>query len=316
MLQDLDHDFAQIKLHPIHEQDPRRAPRPTHAELAKLDEAAEHIVVEGEGLNIYWRVFGNGQPLLLVHGGHGSWMHWVKNVAHLAKHYKVLVPDLPGFGQSDDFDLDPRDPTRLHRAVDLVIANLHALLGKEAQLGIAAFSFGSLPASEIAIRHPGVRSLVLIGPAGHATGQRPRPDMVNWRVDNRAERRAALQFNLRVFMLHRADSIDELATDVHEYSCSTTRFRSKEVSLSPTLEPILSKFTRPVLFLWGEHDVTARRPAELGQRWCAQRTDRAWELIPDAGHWVQYEAADAVNTKLAHWFSKTLMQPNASSERS
>jgi pimeloyl-ACP methyl ester carboxylesterase len=30
---------------------------------------------------VVWRSWGSGPPLLLLHGLHGSWMHWVRNVA-------------------------------------------------------------------------------------------------------------------------------------------------------------------------------------------------------------------------------------------
>ena len=40
-------------------------------------------------------------PLLLLHGGSGSWTHWLRNIdALVASGRRVLVPDLPGFGDS------------------------------------------------------------------------------------------------------------------------------------------------------------------------------------------------------------------------
>ena len=43
---------------------------------------------------------GSGKPLVLIHGGHGGWYHWMANIAALAKHRRVIAPDLPGFGAS------------------------------------------------------------------------------------------------------------------------------------------------------------------------------------------------------------------------
>jgi pimeloyl-ACP methyl ester carboxylesterase len=49
----------------------------------------------GDG-TIVWRVWGAGEPLLLLHGGSGSWTHWIRNIPELAQRFEVWVPDIPG----------------------------------------------------------------------------------------------------------------------------------------------------------------------------------------------------------------------------
>ena len=53
----------------------------------------------GEG-RIVWRVWGSGPPLLLTHGGGGSWLHWIRNIDALAQERTVWAVDLPGYGDS------------------------------------------------------------------------------------------------------------------------------------------------------------------------------------------------------------------------
>jgi pimeloyl-ACP methyl ester carboxylesterase len=43
---------------------------------------------------------GAGRPLVLVHGGHGSWLHWVRNIEALSAKRTLWIPDLPGYGDS------------------------------------------------------------------------------------------------------------------------------------------------------------------------------------------------------------------------
>src|SRR5262245_62158842 len=40
-----------------------------------------------------WRVWGKGEPLVLFHGGSGSWLHWIRNIPVLSRHYELWVAD-------------------------------------------------------------------------------------------------------------------------------------------------------------------------------------------------------------------------------
>ena len=64
---------------------------------------------------LVWRVWGQGRPIVMLHGGSGSWNHWVRNIdALLASGRQVIAPDLPGFGDSarpdDVSDADGQAP--------------------------------------------------------------------------------------------------------------------------------------------------------------------------------------------------------------
>ncbi|HJS87839.1 MAG TPA: alpha/beta fold hydrolase, partial [Acetobacteraceae bacterium] len=56
-----------------------------------------------------WRLWGSGLPLVLLHGGTGSWRHWVRNIEAFADHRLVVCADLPGLGCSD-MPPDPESP--------------------------------------------------------------------------------------------------------------------------------------------------------------------------------------------------------------
>ena len=68
--------------------------------IAALDRmGTRHTIPNGAG-DVVWRVWGTGTPLVLLHGGTGSWMHWVRNIEDLAGDFMLLVPDIPGSGES------------------------------------------------------------------------------------------------------------------------------------------------------------------------------------------------------------------------
>ena len=72
-------------------------------EVDALRRAAERSETPcGDGAMV-WQRWGprGGKPVLLLHGGSGSWTHWVRNIEPLARPaMTVWVPDLPGFGDS------------------------------------------------------------------------------------------------------------------------------------------------------------------------------------------------------------------------
>src|SRR5438105_14326658 len=75
------------------------APQSAPAEfIAALERAGTRRTTHNGAGEVVWRIWGHGDPLVLLHGGPGSWMHWVRNIAALERDFMLLVPHLPGPG--------------------------------------------------------------------------------------------------------------------------------------------------------------------------------------------------------------------------
>ena len=124
--------------------------------VAAIEETARtYRTASGEG-EMLWRTWGDGAPLLLLHGGSGSCTHWIRNTPTLARTYQLWVPDLPGLGDSAMPPL-PWTPASVAAAVT---DGLCTLVARDASLSIAGFSFGGHVAGLAAARlAPGVRAL-------------------------------------------------------------------------------------------------------------------------------------------------------------
>lgn len=255
-----------------------------------------------DGCRIVWRRFGAGPHVLLVHGGHGSWLHWARNIEALAARHTVWVPDLPGFGASDD----PPDGE-----MATLVATLAAGFGQlpvDGPVHLVGFSFGGLTASYLASALANVRSLALLGPGGHGGVRRQTIDLVDWRRAADATALAeAMRHNVAAFMIADPAKIDALALLAYTESCRHTRFRSKQISRAGGLAAALDAFQAQaggtVLIAYGEHDVTAD-PAGVLAALAEGRPGREGAVIDDGGHWVQYEAHDAVNALLLDWLAR------------
>ena len=245
-----------------------------------------------------WRCLGAGPPLVLIHGGHGAWTHWIRNLDALSRQYTVCAVDLPGYGDSST----PPSPT-LASLLDATQQTLDTLVGAQTPILMAGFSFGGLVAACLATRRAHVRSLALLAPAGHGGARRPRGELRSWRpaLDSGDEEalRETMRHNLEMHML--AAPADDDALAIHTRACLRTRFHSKSLSRSGQLGEHLRALTCPVLLVWGEHDVTAT-PREAASRLTDQCLHARSHVVQDAGHWVQYEAAHRVNDLLSTWF--------------
>src|ERR1700722_10585040 len=70
--------------------------------LARLEHAASRTATPCGDETMVWHLWGDADSpvLVLFHGGAGSWRHWAHNIDVLSQTYRLLVPDLPGLGES------------------------------------------------------------------------------------------------------------------------------------------------------------------------------------------------------------------------
>jgi pimeloyl-ACP methyl ester carboxylesterase len=271
------------------------------ATLARLDARATHHRYRlASGVRVVWRAFGSGKPLVLMHGGHGSWTHWVRNIEALAAIRAVWVPDLPGYGDSDALP----QGADFEAFLAATLESIDGLVGASTEIDLGGFSFGGVVASTLACRRP-VGKLALVGSAGHGGKRRQQRELLNWKkVEAEDERRALFDANLKSFMLYAPGNADSLALTVYEEACLKTRFRSKDVSLANTLGPLLKTADIDPLLLWGTHDVTAADPQAFSDQLHAQGVRHRFGLVANAGHWAQFEAADEVNRRVIGYLSE------------
>lgn len=255
-----------------------------------------------EGTECVWREWGSGAPVVLLHGGTGSWLHWVRNIEALAAAHRVLVPDMPGFGDSGDA------PPGLGAGgqARLLLAGLREVLGAGEQAALVGFSFGAVVGGLAAAQAGSpVRGLMLVGAVGLGIDRgRPLP-MRAWKhLEDPAAVDQAHRHNLETLMLADAAATDGLALEVQRRNARAARFYSKRTSHSAVLADALPMMTAPVAGVWGSEDVTAARdPERVATRLRALCPQAALEIVPGAGHWVQFEAAATFNRTCTGWLA-------------
>lgn len=115
---------------------------------------------EHEGCNLHYEEYGQGAPLLLVHGLGSSTLDWEMQIPALAAHYRVIVPDIRGHGRSDK----PRERYSIAGfSADLLALIEHLRLGPVHYVGL---SMGGMIGFQLAVDQPqALKSLTIVNSA-------------------------------------------------------------------------------------------------------------------------------------------------------
>ncbi|MBV1877890.1 MAG: alpha/beta hydrolase [Pseudomonadales bacterium] len=244
---------------------------------------------------------GISQNLVLLHGGSGSWNHWVKNIDALAVRHQLIIPDLPGFGDAAALaeGYQPQD------TADWVASGIQQVIGNQ-QYHFVAFSWGSVIAALIAAQQPvQVKSIMLIGPA--SMGMMPKPlarkDLIPRNADmTLAEIDAVNKENLSRLMIYDKNKIDDFAVFLQTLNTRRARYRSPRFIDGTYVLDGLAETKMPLFILYGDRDASAYPNLDDREARARQvRPDVRFELVPDRGHWLPYEAPELVNSQCLNW---------------
>lgn len=271
---------------------------------ALANAGTRHVLPFNKG-QMVWHSWGQGRPLLLLHGGSGSWNHWCRNIAGLvAAGRQLWIPDLPGFGDSTA----PEKGQDADALPEPLMAALDQLIGASAGFDIAGFSFGSMVGTFIAEQWPArVARLVILGaPAMGVPGGRQFA-LRSWLgTPPGPERDRIHRHNLGVLMLADPTAIDELAVRIHDGNLTRDRLKRRRLSSTDIMIRKLATLATPVHAIWGEHDILYRNRLD-GLRTALQvaRNLQSLDFLPQAGHWLQYERPEALNALLLQRLGQT-----------
>lgn len=248
-----------------------------------------------KGLNINYKTGGHGTPLLFLHGWRGDSDRFVDFIDFFKdQDYSIYVPDLPGFGSSDE----PRKPWNLDDYVAFVIEFVKQL--KIEDFILLGHSFGGRIAIKMAAqKYPGIRKLVLASAAGI------------WHAKTFKQSLMILFAKFSKFILslpvikYLKPTIEKLAFMVFGYkdyfqATIVMRETLKQV-IEEDLFPLLKEIEVPTLVVWGEKDMTT--PVKDAYAMKAMIKNSELKIIERADHGFPYKRAGVFN-KVVYEFVK------------
>ena len=256
-------------------------------------EIARSIVAAGVRTNYHDR--GDGPPVVLLHGsgpGVTAWANWRLVIPGLADRFRVLAPDIVGFGYTDV-------PADAEWTLDFWLRHLVGFLDALAldRVAVVGNSFGGALALALAVRHPErVSRLVLMGSVGLDFPITPGLDQV-WGYTPSVEAMKAL---IDLFVYDKSLVTDDLAEmryrasirpGVQEvYAQLFPAPRQEGVRRLAQREVDLRNLPHETLVIHGREDRVI--PPEIGLRLHQLIPRSELHMFGQCGHWTQIEKTD------------------------
>jgi len=229
---------------------------------------------------------GDGPPLFLFHSLLSDRASFDAIVPELSKSFRVIVPELPGFGRSQA--VTGGLVAVAERMADAV---QHAANGEDAI--VLGNGYGGFVALQMAIRHPGIATKLVLADCGAAFSEPGREAFRNMAAASMAKGLSAITdvAMRRLFAPEFQAAHPDLMQGRREAFLRTdpTVFRAACDALAALdLRPELRKVRVPALVLVGEHDEAT--PPPMSHELAAGLPHAHLEIIPGCAHVPQLQA--------------------------
>jgi pimeloyl-ACP methyl ester carboxylesterase len=236
-------------------------------------------VVEIEGCRTHYRRGGKGAPLVFLHGA-GGLPIVLPFMEKLAQRFDLIVPDHPGYGQSDE-------PDWLENIHDVAYFYLDFLARLELErVVLVGNSMGGWMALEIAVRNTArLASLVLVSPAGvRADGADPADIFLLPQEEMTRKLFHDQKFaEARLLIPETPESIDLALKNRH----TTARLAWEPRLHDPMLPKWLHRIDVPVSIVWGAQDRIL--PVGIGHELKRLLPKAELQIFDPCGHLPQVE---------------------------
>lgn len=280
------------------------------------DSAWQHQFIEANAIRLHYVTQGEGELVLLLHGFPEFWYSWRYQIPALAKHFKVVVPDLRGYNDSEKpksgYDLD---------TLSTDVRSLIERLGYS-RAHIVGHDWGGAIAWRLAQQFPNFIDRLALLSAPHP--QRFAKDLLSnldqlrrswyvlaFQVPNLPE--WFIQLNLREFVrnMFQEQAVRKGAftqEQIQQYQAALQKPGALAAAVSSYRQLFSSgnwidwmrspdPISVPTLVLWGDEDsILSPKLMDGIEQWISAPFQ--FKLIPHCGHWIQQEAPQTVNREL------------------
>lgn len=254
---------------------------------------------------------GKGPAIVFIHGWSNNWKGWANIIPYLKDHYTLIIPDLPGFGDSGNLP-----NYSVHTTADK-LAHFIRILGVK-PVGLVGLSMGTFVAAYTSIRHPSIaQRVVLLSPILRGRGRRflSRDVLLHLKFLNKMSAtrrltksvmstpRTAHMISKYMMMYHYDKKIVEAYGIVGRQKMRIEAFIQMGISacgIDPT--QMVARIPRPTLLLLGDQDKVASLPY-IREKVLPKSPRLELGVVTDAGHSTHWDQPEEVSSAIDQFIS-------------
>ncbi|WP_233808415.1 alpha/beta fold hydrolase [Paraburkholderia sp. HP33-1] len=273
---------------------------------------AEMKIADLGGIKLHYDDVGEGPALILIHGsgpGASGRANFIRNIEALSKDFRVIVPDLPGFGQSD---MKPAGTPIPGWWADKIVELLdHLDIGKAHFVGN---SLGGAITLKIAMESPArVDRMILMGPGGGTPVTSVFPTegiktLVSF-YDGPGPSLERLKAFINQFVYDPSQITEELLAERLKAAMDPRVIAQPPMRPGPGVafeelwrDPRMARLPHETLIIWGREDRVM--PLDTGFVLMKQIPRARLLVMPQCGHWAQWEHAEEFNKTVLGFLKK------------
>lgn len=263
-----------------------------------FDSTRRTVTVDGH--TVAYHEAGEGEPVFLLHGsgpGVSAWSNFQHNLPFFSDTFRVIMPDLPGFGGSDLPALDEVYTVAAARRIALFMDHL----GIESAVFVGN-SMGGAVAAELAVLHPErVRRMALMGSGGLSVGifqAEPSEGFLRLFEFLEDPTRDRMIGWIKTMVYDKSLITDELIDERMNNALAEGVLGKTKAIFGSLFDPanqakytplwtVASRIATPTLMLWGRDDrMLPYDQAHFATRWLPEVE---LHTFAHCGHWIQIE---------------------------
>ena len=286
--------------------------------------AWQHSFIETNQIRLHCVTQGEGELVILLHGFFEFWYSWRHQLPALSQHFKVVVPDLRGYNDSDKpnhgYDLD---------TLSADIQGLIQALGYD-QANIVGHDWGGAIAWQFAQTYPNALNRLAVLGAPHPDQFRQAltsnldqlrrswywlalqvPELPEWLIQQNLQRFVRSLFQDQAVRKGAFTSSDaalyKAALEKPGALAAAMRYYRQFLAPQNWLRPwhkLPQRIEAPTLVLWGEEDTLLSQTLLNGIEKLVSAPLQL-KLLPFCGHWIQQEVPKTVNRELLNFLTGT-----------
>ena len=279
------------------------------ASAADIDDLVKHGYADSSGVKIHYASLGSGPLIVMVHGFPDFWYTWRRQMAALSDRYQCVAIDQRGYNLSDK----PKGVENYR--VPLLVEDVAAViksLGRD-KATVVGHDWGGVVAWTFAMIHPEMTDKLIIlnlpHPRGLARELAHNPQQQKNSQYARVFQQPDAASKLTVEILTAINGDAEAKTKyIEAFQRSDFEAMLNYYKANYPREPYVEqagpvvKVQAPVLMFHGLKD-TALLAGALNDTWEWLEKDLTLVTVPNAGHWVQRDAADLVSRTMKEWLA-------------